>query len=399
MLPLAAAPLVDAYVKKEKLGEEQARFPLDLFLCLDCGFAQLLDDVDPEILYRDYLYETKSSLGLPEHFGRYAADVIERIKPSPGALAIDIGSNDGTPLKIFKDRGLKVPCIDPAREIAAAATKEGIETLPDFFGAAYAKKLRAERGPATIVTANNFYANFDDLVDLTEGVRALLGPDGVFVFESSYAADMISNMVFDFIYHEHLSYFSVKPVQKFFKRMGMELVDVQHTSPKGGSMRYTAQLAGGPRQVSAAVGAALSAEEKLGIHKPETFKAWSEKIEALKKELLALIKGLKAKGKTVAAFGASATTTTLIYHFELYPLIDFLVDDYAWKQGKFSPGAHIPVLPSSALYEKKPDYCLMAAWRYAEPIIAKNRKNLNQGGQFIIPLPKVEIHGPKTAAR
>lgn len=167
VLPLAAAPLVDAYVKKEKLGEEQPRFPLDLFLCLDCGFAQLLDDVDPEILYRDYLYETKSSLGLPEHFGRYAADVIERIKPSPGTLVIDIGSNDGTLLKFFKERGLKVLGIDPAREIAATATAEGIETLPDFFGAAYGKKLRVKRGPATIVTANNFYANFDNLVDLT----------------------------------------------------------------------------------------------------------------------------------------------------------------------------------------------------------------------------------------
>ncbi|MBI4061181.1 MAG: class I SAM-dependent methyltransferase [Elusimicrobia bacterium] len=390
VLPLAPAPLVDAYVPKEKAHLPQPSYPLDLFLCNDCGLTQLLDVVDPELIYPDYIYETVSSLGLVEHFDAYAADAIERRALKKGSLVVDVGSNDGTLLKSFQKRGMKVLGIDPARTIAERATREGVETLPLFFTRETSKEVRRKYGPASVITTNNIYANVDDLHEITEAIRGLLADDGVYVLESSYVGDLIDNMVFDFIYHEHLTYFSLKPLDLFFRAKGMEIIDVQRVPTKGGSMRYTMQRMGGPRKVSPAVQELLAREERGGLHAAATYRAFAAKIEDLKKRVVGRLKGLKAQGKTIAAYGASATSTTFVYHFGIGALLDFFVDDYRLKQNTFSPGHHIPVLPSTALHERKPDYVLIVAWRYAEPIIKKNAAYLKQGGRFIVPVPELK---------
>lgn len=376
---------------KERVHIPQPSYPLDLYLCKDCGLAQLLDVVDPKIIYPDYIYETVSSLGLVEHFDAYAQDVLSRAKPAKGALVVDIGSNDGTLLKSFKKRGMKVLGIDPARLIAEHATKEGVETWPVFFTRKTAAQIRAEKGPAAVITTNNIFANVDNLHEMTEGIRDLLAPDGVYVLESSYVGDQLANMVFDFIYHEHLTYFSVKPLASFFKSKGLEMIDVQRVPTKGGSLRYTMQRSGGPRKASPEVAKALAQERENGLHAAKTYKDFSAKIDAVKAEVAGLLKKLKAEGKTVAAYGASATSTTFIYHFDIGRQIDYFVDDYKLKQNTFSPGLHIPVLPSDTLYERKPDYVLIVAWRYAEPIIKKHARYLKQGGRFIVPLPKLKL--------
>ncbi len=393
VLPLAPAPLVDAYVPKERVHIPQPSYPLDLYLCKDCGLTQLLDVVDPEIIYPDYIYETVSSLGLVEHFDAYAADVLARVKPKTGALVVDIGSNDGTLLKAFKKRGMKVLGVDPARIIAERATKEGIETLPVFFTRASSAKIKADHGPAAVITTNNIFANVDDLHEMTEGIRDLLAPDGVYVLESSYVGDQLANMVFDFIYHEHLTYFSAKPLASFFKSKGLEMIHVQRVATKGGSLRYTMQRAGGPRKASPEVARLLALEEKTGLHQPKTYKDFAARVDKSKAEVAGLLKKLKTQGKTIAAYGASATSTTFIYHFGIVKLLDYFVDDYKLKQNTFSPGAHIPVLPSEALCERKPDYVLIVAWRYAEPILKKHAAYLKQGGKFIVPLPELKILG------
>ncbi|MEK7857793.1 MAG: class I SAM-dependent methyltransferase [Elusimicrobiota bacterium] len=389
VLPLAPTPLVDAYIKQDRLHLKQEPIPLDLALCRTCGHVQLLDVVDPDVIYTDYLYETVSSLGLPEHFDAYAEDVLKRIKPAKDALVFDVGSNDGTLLKAFKKRGMRVLGIDPAREIAHKATANGLETVADFFSLAKAKELKAKHGPAAIVTTNNLYANIDEMHDLTEGVRHMLAADGVFVFESSYLADMIDNMVFDFIYHEHLSYFSARPVAAFFKRHGLELIDVQHTAPKGGSMRYTAQLQGGPRKAAPAVAVQLAYEEKRGLQSPATFKAWSAVIEKAKAATVAALSGFK--GRKVCGYGASATTTTLIHHLGIGGQLECFFDDYPIKQNTFSPGLHIPVVPSSEIYVRKPDLIFVAAWRYAGPIMKRHEAFAKAGGKWLIPLPEMKV--------
>jgi SAM-dependent methyltransferase len=384
-------PPADAYVPMDQRDVIQEVYPLDLYLCHDCGFSQLCDVIRADSIYVDYIYETKSSLGLVDHFKRYAHDVLDRIKPPQGALVVDLGSNDGTLLRPFKERGMTVLGIDPAREIARDATAAGVETLPEFFTADLSRKIRKERGAAAIVTANNIYANVDELGEFTDNIRTLLAPDGVFIFESFYLGDLVDNMVFDFIYHEHLSSFSVAPLVTFFRRHGMELIDAQRVPTKGGSLRYTVQLAGGPRKVAKSVTDLLAEEERRGLGRIETFKAFSSRIEAAKEELRSLLAKLKSEGKTMAGYGASATTTTLVYHFGLGDYLDYLVDEYSRKQNTLMPGLHLPVLGPEALISRKTDYVVIIAWRYVQPILDKNRAYRDRGGKFIVPLPKLEV--------
>ena len=391
VLPLTPTPLADAYISADHLHEEQPVYPLDLYLCTNCGFSQLLDIVIPQVIYLDYIYETVSSLGLVDHFRRYANQVTATIKPPENALVVDIGSNDGTLLSFFKKRGMRVLGVDPAREIALSATASGIETLSTFFTNDLASQILNERGPATIITANNLYANVDDLATLTEAIHHLLSPDGVFVFESFYLADWMQNMVFDFTYHEHLSYFSVKPLASFFQRHDMELIDVQRVPTKGGSIRCTIQRSGGPRPVSPAIAELADMETKLGLQRAETFKSFATRIDHAKEQTLELVRSLLTNGKSIAGYGASATTTTLIYHFGLGDELSFIADDYPAKQNLYSPGYHIPVLAPQALYERKPDYVLILAWRYAAPIIENHKAFIEQGGKFIVPLPELKI--------
>jgi SAM-dependent methyltransferase len=384
-------PPADAYVPVDHAHVRQDVYPLDLYLCRTCGFAQLCDVIKADSIYVDYIYETKSSLGLVDHFQRYANAVIDRLKPPNGELVVDLGSNDGTLLKAFKKRGMRVFGVDPAREIALAATQAGIETVPTFFDADVSRQIRERQGPATIITANNIFANVDDLDEFTNNIRSLLSGDGVFIFESYYLGDLIDNMVFDFIYHEHLSSFSVTPLIGFFSRHGMELIDVERVPTKGGSLRYTVQLVGGPRPVSPRVNEFLRKERQRGLSKIQTFDTFAERIGAAKEDVVNLLGTLKNEGKSIAGYGASATTTTLIYHFGLGFYLDYLVDEYSRKQNVLSPGLHLPVLPPQALVERATDYAIIMAWRYFQPIVEKNQVFRDRGGHFIVPLPKLTI--------
>lgn len=396
VLSLGAVPPVDAYVPADRLDQPQERFPVDLFLCLNCGHVQLLDVVSPELLFGDYIYETASSPGLVEHFRRYAEEVWQGLSLTHGALVVDVGSNDGTLLRFFKARGARVLGIDPAREIARRATTGGIETLPSFLTPDLAWSVRQKYGPAALVTANNVFAHADDLGAMADAVRLMLAPDGVFVCEVSYILDMIDGMVFDFIYHEHLSEHSVKPFRTFLARHGMELIDIERVPTKGGSLRCYARLIGGSRAVGPRVAEMLELEAARGLDRPEVFAAWAFRIEQVKAEVVAYVARAKAAGQSVAAYGASATSTVLIYYFGLGEALDFIVDDIPERQNRFSPGYHIPVVSSDALYSRKPDSTLILAWRFADMIMRKHERYLDQGGTFVIPLPDVRLVTPST---
>jgi SAM-dependent methyltransferase len=393
VLELAPTPPANAFVSREELNKPQPCFPLDVFFCEDCAHAQLLDIVDPAVLFENYVYVSGTSPSFVAHFESYAKSVLDQFKPAPGSLVVDIGSNDGTLLRFFQKAGMKVLGIDPAKNIAEQATRSGIETMTGFFNPQIAKDIRTKYGPASVITANNVFAHIDNLEGVVEGIKTLLAPDGVFVFEVSYLVDVFEKTLFDTIYHEHLDYHSVKPLVPFFKRLGMELIEAQRVSSHGGSLRGIAQLKGGPHKVGASVAQAITAEEKLGLHKAETFRQFGENINSLKTALGKLLRELKASGKKIAGFGAPAKATTLMYHFGIGPdLIDFIAEDSPLKQNLFSPGSHIPVLPRAAIYEQKPDYVLILAWNFAEPIIKSLRPYIDAGGHLIVPIPKLEIH-------
>jgi hypothetical protein len=226
-----------------------------------------------------------------------------------------------------------------------------------------------------------------------KAVNDLLDDDGVFVFESYYLADLVRNMVFDFIYHEHLSSFSVRPINALFQRVGLEVVAVERVATKGGSLRYFVQRSGGPLLKDNSVLEMLALEENMGLYRKETFAVYATKINDLKEQTNKFLATVKHEGKSIAGFGASITGTTMIYHFEIGKYLDYLVDDNFAKQGRFSPGLHLPVLPSSVLFERKPDYVIILAWRFADTIISKNQAYLEGGGQFLIPLPYFKVVG------
>lgn len=391
VLQLTPTPLADSYITAGKLNDAQEVYPLDLLLCNDCGNVQLLDVVDPEILYSNFVYETATSPGLVEHFRKAADEIMQRVKPQKNAFVVDIGSNDGSLLKFFKVKGMRVLGIDPAKDIALKAISLGIETLPKFFNSNLAREIKAKYGHAYIITSNNTIANIDNLADFVEGVKILLDKNGVFVFETGYVLDLVQKCIFDNIYHEHLSYFSVKPLQKFLQNNGLELIDAQRIAPKGGSLRCFAQHANGPRKVMQPVHNLIEIEAKQKLHEPETFKTLAVKLDNSKNDIQKLLNELKSKGKIIAGYGASHSVTTVIYNFGIGSILSFIVDDNPKKQGTHSPGFHIPVLPSEALYEKKPDYVVILAWRFAEQIIKKHKKFLDKGRHFITILPKVEI--------
>ncbi|HMC65222.1 MAG TPA: class I SAM-dependent methyltransferase [Gemmataceae bacterium] len=391
VLPLAPTPIGDHYVPRDRLGEVQETYPLDLYLCHGCGHVQMLDTVDPEALFGDYLYVTSSSPGLVEHFRKYADDLLDRLRPLPGSLVVEFGSNDGSLLRFFQAQGMRVLGVDPARAIAERATQNGIETVPAFFTSGLARQIRRERGPAALITANNVFAHADNLTDIADGIHDLLASDGVFCFEVSYLVDLMDNMVFDSIYHEHLCYHSVKPLDTFFRRHGLELIDAAHVGTKGGSLRCTVQLAGGPRPLTASVGRLIALEAQRRLDQADTFHVFAARIDRAKQAVARAVHDLRRQGKMIAGFGASVTTTTLIYHFDLGDKLSYIVDDNSARHNLYSPGHHIPVVGPQAMYEQKPASVVILAWRYAEPIMKKHQAYREQGGQFIVPLPALKV--------
>jgi SAM-dependent methyltransferase len=353
----------------------------------------LLDVVDPRILFSHYVYVSGTSPSFVRHFEKYAADVAGLVGTLNNRLVVDIGSNDGTLLRAFQEHhGARALGIDPAVNLAEAATASGIETIGAFFTPALANRIASERGRAKVITANNVFAHIDDLGAVADGVRSLLAPEGIFVFEVSYLLDVIKKVLFDTIYHEHLAYHTVRPLIPFLKAHGLELVEVVRVPSHGGSFRAIVQPMAGPRDYGRSIDELLRLEKQAGLDQFATYVEFADRIQALGAELGKLLASLKAQGKRIAGYGAPAKATTLMYHFALNPkILDYIVDDSPLKQGTFTPGLHVPVVPAEEIERSKPDYLLILAWNFAEPIMSKNKRFLSDGGHFIVPVPEVTV--------
>lgn len=388
-LPMAATPIGDHYITAAQRSVLQPVFPLDLHLCGACGHVQLLEVVDPQALFGDYTFVTASSLGLVEHFCRHADEVCRRFPPPAAGLVVEIGSNDGSLLRFYRERGCRVLGIDPARDVAARATAAGIETVPKFFAAALASKILVSYGPASVIEANNVFAHVDDLGDIVRGVRTLLADDGVFVFEVSYLSDILEKRLFDTIYHEHLSYHSVAPLVRFFRKHDLELADVERIGTKGGSIRGYVRHRDAVSAPHPAVAALVALEADRALAEVATFRRFAAELDeakqALHRELDRLPDG------RVVGFGANVTATTLLYHFDFADRLTALVDDNPAKAGLLSPGKHLPVCGSGSLYDDPPTAVVILAWQYADAIISKHAEYLAAGGRFLVPLPNVRV--------
>lgn len=287
---------------------------------------------------------------------------------------------------------MRVLGIDPAQEIARQATASGVETLPDFFTSDLAAKIRHEHGGAAVFCANNVFAHADDLADIVRGICEVLADDGVFVFEVSYLVDIVDNYLFDTVYHEHVSYHSIGALARFFERMGMQLINVQRLASKGGSIRGFAQrLPEGNRPVQHVVDEMIATERQRGFFDLATYKGYAERIAERRTAVQKFVDSELAQGRVVAGYGASTTTTTLLWDFGLTRKLAFIADDNPKKHGLYTPGCHIPVVPSDELYVRRPDTVVILAWQYAKPILAKHERFVKEGGQFVVPLTELKV--------
>ncbi|MBT4731859.1 class I SAM-dependent methyltransferase [Candidatus Woesearchaeota archaeon] len=392
VVPLGNSPVSEKYLTKSNINEEQVKVPLDLYFCNHCSHVQLLDIVDPEFLWSDLTFQTSHNPKLVEHFHDVANRILAFSPIEKKDLIIDIGSNDGTLLQCFKDEGYgNILGIDPSKEISSVANSNGVPTINDFFNKKISSNILKDHGPAKIITANNVYAHIDDLTSITEAIKNVLHDDGIFVFEVSYLLDVVQKSLIGTIFHEHLSYHSVKAMKKFLNNQDLELIHVERGPEQGGSIIGYAQHKSRKREVDNSVNRMLDLEREAKLDQPGTIKKMYKKLEKVKYELKSLIGNYCQDGKVVAGFGAARAGTTLLSYFEIGGQLDFLVDDNESKHYKFSPGDKIEVLPTSEIYNKKPDYVLILAWLHADKIIEQHRKFIEGNGSFIRVFPTVEV--------
>ena len=392
VLELEPTPPANAFREAAALNTPQECFPLDLYFCKDCTHVQLCDVVDPAVLFRHYVYVSGTSPAYRKHLSEYASDVLARFSPTAGAArVIEVGSNDGTFLNLLKERGADVLGIDPAEEIGAQANREGIPTIVDFFSSEVGRRLAAEGREADIVVANHVFAHVDDLRGFVEGVTALLPEHGVFIFEVNYLLDIYQQNLFDTIYHEHVAYHSVRALQPFLASYGLEIVEAERTPHQGGSLRVVAQRTAGPHPIGESVATRLREEAQHGLEQEETFLNWHEDLLYLRSNFLAEIALIRENGKRLAGFGAPAKCTTLMYFLGIgQDTIEFIADDNPIKQGLFTPGLNIPVVPASEIYAKRPDVTIVLAWNFADSIIERQHRYVEEGGVFLVPLPTLQ---------
>ena len=389
-LDLGTTPLADRLVPESAAGERELRFPLKVAICCDCSLVQITETVDPQILFADdYPYFSSFSPALLAHSRANVLDIIERRHLGPDSLVVELASNDGYLLKNYVEHGIPVLGIDPAEGPAETARGIGVPTLDAFFTREFARELAAGGKHADVVHANNVLAHVADLNGFVAGIRTILKPDGVAVIEAPYVKPLIDHVEFDTIYHEHLCYFSVTALDNLFRRHDLYLNEIKHLSIHGGSLRLYVEPV---ERVHASVTDQLALEQQLGIDGPAYFRNFSGAVEDLRRDLLALLGDLKAQGKSIAAYGAAAKGATMLNFTGVdADMLDFVVDRNVHKHGKRMPGARLPIYPTNALLERRPDYVLLLAWNFSEEIMAQQQAYRDAGGQFIVPVPSPRI--------
>ena len=392
ILDLGKQPPSDAFVENIKLISKEIKFPLRLGLCNDCFFVQLLDIVDKEFLFTHYPYMTSASKPIVEHFKKYANEIYgDYLTSKNEPTVLEIASNDGSMLLEFKKLGAKIIGIEPAENIAKIANESGILTKNSFFSSGLAKEISKTEN-ISVVVANNVVAHVDDLHDFMEGIKILIKENGIFVFEVPYLNDLIQKLEFDTIYHEHLSYFALSPIINLVHQFGLEVFDIKKQSVHGGTIRVFITKKGNilPKN---SVQNFLNEEHQYGLDKIQTYEKFAQNVIDLKSNLIKSIKKLKKEKKSLIGYGASAKGTVLLNYCNIdHTILDFIVDTTPLKQGKFTPGTHIPILPPNAIESKGDgDLVLLLIWNYKDAILEKEKLFRSRGGKFLIPIPKPMI--------
>ncbi|TSC88531.1 MAG: C-methyltransferase [Microgenomates group bacterium Gr01-1014_7] len=393
VIDLGSQPAANAFLTKKQLKGKEPFFPLKVNFCSKCGQLQLTHIVSPDYLFRNYVYVSSTSPVFVAHFEQYAKSVYKKIKLDSESLVVDIGSNDGILLKPFKKLGVKILGIDPARKIAKEATKNGILTIPEYFDQGLANRIIKKWGFADVITANNVFAHVPYIDELILAAKKLLNSEGVLIIEVPYLVDFLQKNLFDTIYHEHVSYLSIRPLVTLFNRFNMTIFDVEETDSHGGSIRVFVKKNKSKRKVKETVENFIKNEKALGLGKLHTYQKFAKKIEQNKIDLNKLLKKLRSQGKNIIGYGAPAKGNTLLNYFNIgTQVLDYIVEDSQYKQGLFTPGMHIPVVSPKEISETNPDFIFILAWNFAKPIMKKLEQFKSRGGRFIVPVPTPKIY-------
>lgn len=385
-------PLAGNFVFSSKLDEVKL-YPMDLSVCLDCSLVQILNVVDPEVIFSDYRYLSSVTQTLTQHFHDYAKLLQRDILPQKTPFLVEIGCNDGVLLDPLKKLGVKVLGVDAAENVTQLTRQRGLDVIHGFFGLPIADAIEKEHGKADVITASNVFAHIDDLDGVMQGVDHLLSEEGKFIVEVHYVLDLLKTFQFDTVYHEHLCYYSLHALQALYQRFGFSIVNVQHLPMHGGAIRVFAQRSESIHgNINPIVQEMLEEEVKHGIDKSETYKEFGLRVEHCRDYLTGFLLERKKSNRTLSAYGASGRATILLNYCNLdQSKVEYIVDESPFRVGRCVPGMGIPIVARSVLAEKPTHDCLITAWNYRDEIVGKEQAYLNQGGRFIMPLPIIEI--------
>jgi len=385
-------PIANGFIAPGKVVDGFG-FELAPAFCRECNMLQLVEQPVPEAMFHgEYAFFASTSRYMQAHFGRFAEFAMERyIAARRDPFVVELGSNDGIMLRHFKQRGLRHLGIEPSTNVADVARQQGVETISEFFSVELADRIASEHGRADIVLAANVMCHIPDVLSVAEGIGHLLKPDGVLMFEDPYLGDMIAKTSYDQIYDEHVFIFSALSVARAFARQGLELIDVMPQVTHGGSMRYVLAQKGA-YMPTGAVADLMEKERAQGLDRPETYARFKSACERSRDELIGVLDDFRCAGKRVVGYGATSKSTTVINYCGITPEhLEYISDTTPIKQGKLSPGAHIPVKPHEEFAARYPDYALMFAWNHAAEIREKETAFTEAGGRWITYVPKVAI--------
>ncbi|MEE2745755.1 MAG: class I SAM-dependent methyltransferase [Pseudomonadota bacterium] len=390
-LDLGKTALANKFITKSDLNNTEPMYPLVVGCCQSCGHVQLINRVNPDTMFEDYLYISSLSTTLVEHLNQLAETVVKKFNLKRGELVVDVGSNDGTLLKAFKKKGQNTIGVDPAKNLISLAEENGIETVNAYFGFDSARRITEQYGKASIITATNVFPHIHDFSEFVKGINLLLSPGGALVIEAHYLNDLITKCAFDTIYHEHVSFWSVSGAKTMFNRHGFEIVDVECLPIHHGQIRVFGKRME-EAEPSQNVYSILSKEKKDKLIDLVTLQEFAENVAKIRESIIDTLARLRKENKVVVGYGAPAKGNTLLTYLGIgRSKLPYIADKSPLKQGKFTPGTHIPVVKPEVIFREQPDYVLILAWNFADEIIRELDSYRRQGGKFILPVPKVKI--------
>ncbi len=391
-MDLGVSPPCEDFLTPDRLLEPEIFYPLDVRICDSCLLVQLPSYVSPEIIFREYAYFSSYSDSWVEHAAGLVDDAVRRQDLGPGSRVVEVASNDGYLLQHVIARGIQALGIEPARNVAAVAQRNGIPTIAEFLTLDLARQIVATNGYADVVIANNVWAHIPDLNDFTAGLATLLAASGLMAIEVAYLVDLIEGSEFDTIYHEHFMYYTVLSAESVLQRQGLRLLDVELLATHGGSIRLWVVHDDDPRPTMDSVAAIKARERAAGLGDPSGYAGFAAQVTAIKLDLLGFLVAERKAGRRIVGYGAPGKANTLLNYCGIRTgLIQYLVDKNPYKQGRYTPGSHIPIHAPERIDQDRPDVILILPWNLRDEIAEQLAYTREWGARLVVPIPRLQV--------